>query len=135
MRRLGETIQQIAAQEEKIRQANVRRTDVLSQLQSAPQTRLHLSTIASGSRAVLRLRGEIMKQREMLAGLKAEAERRRGELLVATQEKRKLEKLRERLRERHHDEQRRVDSVEQDEIAGQSGLFRKRQELAELTTT
>lgn len=130
MRRLGEAIQRVAQQEARIAETTARRGEVIHQLELPSNGRIHLAQLASGNRAVLKLRTEIMKQREVLLGLRQEVERRRVELMEATKEKRKLEKLRERLKLRFQDDIRIHEAKEQDEIAGKSDQFRKREDHA-----
>ncbi len=126
MRRLGEAIQRVTQQEAKIAEITARRSEVIQHLELPSNVRIHLTQLASGNRAVLKLRTDIMKQREVLLGLRQEVERRRLDLIEATKEKRKLEKLRERLKLRFQDDIRTREAKEQDEIAGKSDQFRKR---------
>jgi len=117
---------QVNAQDEKLNVIRRERAGKQSILREQLEGPLNIRNLTAYNRYFVKLNRDELTGKEMLRAFKKNAEEKRQNLVEATKQRRKYEKLRERYQERHHKETNLVEQKEQDEIAAQIIQYKKR---------
>lgn len=115
-RALGVSVAKTLKQQEHVRRLETEKQNLLASQRDAVSQPMSPSRMLGYSRYLLRLKREELTGREVLKALKLEEEKRRLELLVATKEKRILEKLKEKQEKEEQKVRELVETKNQDEL-------------------
>lgn len=121
----AQALQQVYDQQQMLQQTARRIRETVAAAQAADSDRPNVVLAQMASRYVAKLRRDSINGTELLRAYQTEAERRRLLLVEATKEKRKLEKYRDKLKERYYRELDLVERKELDEVAGRAFVHRQ----------
>ncbi|MFH2037251.1 MAG: flagellar FliJ family protein [Candidatus Zixiibacteriota bacterium] len=125
-KKLAEAAQKVFNQQEKLAGLVTDRHINQKEQRQCLLGKIDRSLMSNYSRYYLHLKKEEMMGTEMLNALKRAQEKKRLDLIEATREKKSYEKLKERKKEKYHKEAELNLQKEQDEIASQMLLHKKR---------
>lgn len=121
----AQALQQVYSQQQLLTELARRTHETVRGSQAAVSARPNVLLAQMTSRYLAKLRRDAITGTELLRAYQTEAERRRLVLVEATREKRKLEKYREKLRERYYQDLDQSERKELDEVSGRAFIHRR----------
>ncbi|UCC43441.1 MAG: flagellar export protein FliJ [Candidatus Zixiibacteriota bacterium] len=112
--------ERVAHQQDRLSEIDAQRQTTVKQQRQRLTGDISVADLLVCSRFLVKLKSNTLEGTEILRGLEAEADKSRDRLIDASRQKKIYEKLRERQREKHLEEMKRLENKEIDEIATNS---------------